>query len=126
MFGLWPRKGTVAVGSDGDLVIWDPEKEVTLSTKTMHMRVDYNPYEGRKVKGAPAVVLSRGDVIVDHGEFKGRQGRGPVREAPAGTAARTVANRQEDGHATPGTRLSPSLRRARVSCCSGRRWRRPR
>ena len=76
MFGLWPRKGTVAVGSDGDLVIWDPEKEVTLSTKTMHMRVDYNPYEGRKVKGAPAVVLSRGDVIVDHGEFKGRKGRG--------------------------------------------------
>jgi dihydropyrimidinase len=76
MFGLWPRKGTVAVGSDGDLVIWDPEREVTLSTKTMHMRVDYNPYEGRKVKGAPAVVLSRGDVIVDHGEFKGRKGRG--------------------------------------------------
>ena len=76
MFGLWPRKGTVAVGSDGDLVIWDPEKEVTLSTKTMHMRVDYNPYEGRKVKGAPSAVLSRGDVIVDHGEFKGRPGRG--------------------------------------------------
>ena len=76
MFGLWPRKGTVAVGSDGDLVIWDPEKEVTLATKTLHMRVDYNPYEGRVIKGAPAVVLSRGDVIVDHGQFKGRPGRG--------------------------------------------------
>jgi dihydropyrimidinase len=76
MFGLWPRKGTVAVGSDGDLVIWDPEKEVTLSARTLHMRVDYNPYEGRVIKGAPAVVLSRGDVIVDHGEFKGRPGRG--------------------------------------------------
>jgi len=76
MFGLWPRKGTVAVGSDGDLVIWDPEREVTLATKTLHMRVDYNPYEGRKVKGAPSAVLSRGDVIVDHGEFKGRPGRG--------------------------------------------------
>jgi dihydropyrimidinase len=76
MFGLWPRKGTVAVGSDGDLVIWDPDKETTLSAKTHHMRVDYNPYEGRVVKGAPAVVLSRGDVIVDHGEFKGRKGRG--------------------------------------------------
>ncbi|HEV7501112.1 MAG TPA: dihydropyrimidinase [Vicinamibacteria bacterium] len=84
MFGLWPRKGTVAVGSDGDLVIWDPEKEVTLSTKTMHMRVDYNPYEGRKVKGAPAVVLSRGDVIVDHGEFKGRKGRGQFVKRQAG------------------------------------------
>jgi dihydropyrimidinase len=76
MFGLWPRKGTVAVGSDGDLVIWDPEKEVTLTTRTLHMRVDYNPYEGRMLKGAPAVVLSRGDVIVDHGQFKGRPGRG--------------------------------------------------
>src|SRR4051812_12098054 len=76
MFGLWPKKGTIAVGSDGDLVIWDPEKEVTLAAKTLHMRVDYNPYEGRTIKGAPAVVLSRGDVIVDRGEFKGRPGRG--------------------------------------------------
>jgi dihydropyrimidinase len=84
MFGLWPRKGTVAVGSDGDLVIWDPDKEVTLSTKTLHMRVDYNPYEGRVIKGAPAVVLSRGDVIVDHGEFKGRKGRGEFVKRQAG------------------------------------------
>ena len=76
MFGLWPRKGTVAVGSDGDLVIWDPDKEVTLSARTLHMRVDYNPYEGRVIKGAPAAVLSRGDVIVDHGQFKGGKGRG--------------------------------------------------
>jgi dihydropyrimidinase len=84
MFGLWPRKGTVAVGSDGDLVIWDPEKEVTLATKTLHMRVDYNPYEGRVIKGAPAVVLSRGDVIVDHGVFKGRSGRGQFVKRQAG------------------------------------------
>jgi dihydropyrimidinase len=76
MFGLWPRKGTVAVGSDGDLVLWDPEKEVTLSAKTHHMRVDYNPYEGRVVKGAPKMVVSRGEVVVDHGVFKGRAGRG--------------------------------------------------
>ena len=76
MFGLWPKKGTIAVGSDGDIVLWDPEKEVTLSAKTHHMRVDYNPYEGRVVKGAPAVVLSRGEVIVDHGAFKGKAGRG--------------------------------------------------
>lgn len=83
MFGLWPRKGTVAVGSDGDLVLWDPEREVTLSAKTLHMRVDYNPYEGRTVKGAPAVVLSRGEVLVDHGQFKARPGRGQfVRRQP--------------------------------------------
>jgi dihydropyrimidinase len=76
MFGLWPKKGTIAVGSDGDMVLFDPEKETTLSAKTHHMRVDYNPYEGRVVRGGPAMVLSRGEVIVDHGEFKGRPGRG--------------------------------------------------
>jgi dihydropyrimidinase len=76
MFGLWPRKGTIAVGSDGDLVLWNPGTDVTLSAKTLHMRVDYNPYEGRMLTGAPSVVLSRGDVVVDHGVFKGRLGRG--------------------------------------------------
>jgi len=76
MFGLWPRKGTIAVGSDGDLVLFDPEKETTLSARGLHMKVDYNPYEGRKVKGGPAMVLSRGEVIVDHGQFKGARGRG--------------------------------------------------
>jgi dihydropyrimidinase len=76
MFGLWPRKGTIAVGSDGDLVLWDPERELTISAKTHHMRVDYNPYEGRVLKGAPAKVLSRGELIVDDGTFVARRGRG--------------------------------------------------
>jgi dihydropyrimidinase len=84
MFGLWPKKGTIAVGSDGDLVLWDPEKETTLSAATHHMRVDYNPYEGRVVKGGPAVVLSRGEVIVDHGVFKGKAGRGQFVKRLAG------------------------------------------
>ena len=84
MFGLWPKKGTVAVGTDGDLVLWDPEKEATLSAKTHHMRVDYNPYEGRVVKGAPAMVLSRGEVIVDHGQWKGKPGRGQFVKRQAG------------------------------------------
>jgi dihydropyrimidinase len=76
MFGLWPKKGTVAVGSDGDLVLFDAEKRTVLSAATHHMRVDYNPYEGREVTGGPAVVLSRGEVIVDHGTFRGKPGRG--------------------------------------------------
>jgi len=76
MFGLWPKKGTIAVGSDGDLVLFDADKRTVLSASTHHMRVDYNPYEGREVTGWPAVVLSRGEVIVDHGTFRGKPGRG--------------------------------------------------
>jgi len=84
MFGLWPRKGTIAVGSDGDLVVWDPDLQVTLSAETHHMRVDYNLYEGRVVTGAPVVVVSRGDVIVDHGTFTGAPGRGQFIKRAAG------------------------------------------
>ena len=76
LFGLWPRKGTIAVGCDADLLLWDPEKQARLAAETLHMRVDYNPYEGRQVRGGPAVVMSRGEVIVEHGEWKGRAGRG--------------------------------------------------
>jgi dihydropyrimidinase len=76
VFGLWPRKGTIAVGSDADLVVWDPEREARLSVETLHMRVDYSPYEGRVVRGGPVAVMSRGEVIVDRGEWKGRPGRG--------------------------------------------------
>lgn len=76
IFGLFPRKGTIAVGSDADLVVLDPNGETTWSAKTHHMRVDYNPYEGRRCKGSIDVVLSRGEVIVEKQSFKGRAGRG--------------------------------------------------
>ncbi len=76
MFGLWPRKGTIAVGADADIVVWDPNRQHTISAKTHHMNVDYNMYEGRTVTGAPSVVLSRGDVIVENGAFAGAAGRG--------------------------------------------------
>ncbi len=76
IFGLYPRKGTIAPGADADLVVFDPERQVTLSAKTLHMRVDYNPYEGRQVTGAPDTVLSRGRVIIDGGRFVGRAGCG--------------------------------------------------
>ncbi|MEX2046486.1 MAG: dihydropyrimidinase [Chloroflexota bacterium] len=76
IMGMFPRKGTIAVGSDADIVVWDPRATHTISAKTHHMRVDYNPYEGRKVKGKPAVVMSRGEVIVEKDKFLGRKGRG--------------------------------------------------
>ena len=76
IFGLFPRKGTVAPGSDADLVIFDPEKKVTLSARTLHMKVDYNPYEGREVQGVTDTVLSRGKVVIEAGKFVGRAGAG--------------------------------------------------
>jgi dihydropyrimidinase len=76
LFGLYPRKGTVAVGADADLVVWDPEREQSLSARDLHMRVDYSPYEGRTVRGAPTHVLSRGTVIVEEGRFLGHPGAG--------------------------------------------------
>ena len=76
LLGLWPRKGAIAIGSDADLLVWDPDREVSLSAAALHMRVDYSPYEGRTVRGGPVTVLSRGEVIVDRGEFRGQAGRG--------------------------------------------------
>jgi dihydropyrimidinase len=76
IFGLFPRKGTIAPGSDADIVIFDPEKKVRLSQKTLHMKVDYSPYEGREVTGVTDTVISRGRVIIDGGKFAGRAGSG--------------------------------------------------
>ena len=76
IFGLFPRKGTIAPGSDADLVVFDPNRKQTLSAKTLHMKVDYNPYEGREVTGVSETVLSRGKVIVENGKFTGRAGAG--------------------------------------------------
>jgi len=76
LFGLHPRKGELAAGSDADIVIWDPNAAHTISAKTHHMRVDYSMFEGFQVKGNARTVLSRGEVVVDGGKFLGRTGRG--------------------------------------------------
>jgi dihydropyrimidinase len=87
MFGLYPRKGVVAVGSDADLVIYDPTAEHTISAKTHHMDVDYSCYEGRSVTGRSDIVLSRGEVVVRDGAFLGAKGRGQfLRRSPAAYA----------------------------------------
>ena len=88
IFGLWPRKGTIAEGSDADIVVWDPDTSVTISASTHHMRVDYSLYEGRTVTGVPEAVLSRGELIVDRGAFVGRKSRGRfLRRGAAGAAS---------------------------------------
>ena len=84
LFGMYPRKGSVSVGADADLVVYDPDRKRTISAKTHHMDVDYSCYEGREVQGASDVVLSRGAVIVRDGEFTGRKGHGRfVKRSPA-------------------------------------------
>ncbi|HEY3910010.1 MAG TPA: dihydropyrimidinase [Stellaceae bacterium] len=76
LYGLYPKKGTIAVGSDADLAIWDPERQVTITAAILHDNVGYTPYEGRHLHGWPVTVLSRGRIIVDNGQFAAPRGSG--------------------------------------------------
>jgi dihydropyrimidinase len=76
LFGLYPRKGTLAPGSDADLVVFDPAAERTISAKSHHMHVDYSCYEGLQVRGSPETVLQRGQLLIEHGTFRGEPGAG--------------------------------------------------
>ena len=83
LFGLYPKKGTITPGADADLVILNPKKTVTIKHKDLHMKVDYNPYEGRKVKGFMQDVFVRGKHMVDNGAFVGNYSHGKfLKRAP--------------------------------------------
>jgi len=86
IFGMYPRKGTITPGSDADIVIWNPNADYTISAATHNMRVDYSMFEGYKVKGNARQVFSSGELIVEHGKFIGKAGRGNYlkREARGG------------------------------------------
>jgi dihydropyrimidinase len=76
LYGLFPRKGVIAVGSDADFTVWDPDKRVTIRNEMLHHAVDYTPYEGTHVRGWPIMTISRGEALYVDGEVTSRAGRG--------------------------------------------------
>ena len=85
LFGLYPRKGTIAVGSDADLVVFDPERTRTIDAAMLQSRADYSVYEGWEVTGWPVATLRRGEVVFRDGEVVGQPGSGElVRRGPTG------------------------------------------
>src|SRR3954447_12102720 len=88
LFGMYPHKGSITVGADADLVVYDPSRRRTISAKTHHMDVDYSCYEGWTVQGASDVVMSRGSVVVRDGEFTGAKGHGRFVKRSAAEYAR--------------------------------------
>ena len=72
LYGLYPQKGTIAIGSDADIALWDPDKQVTLTNELLHHGADYTPYEGLEVRGWPVRLLLRGKTIVENGDLASR------------------------------------------------------
>ena len=107
LYGLYPRKGTIAVGSDADLAIWDADKEVTITQSKIHDAMDYTPYEGMTISGWPITTLVRGQVVAEGGEFVGAAGKGcflkcDISPATAPLGRRTIAFDPETGSVEPG------------------------
>ena len=93
ILGMYPRKGAVLVGSDADLVVWDPQAEKTISAEGQQSAIDYNVFEGRRVKGLPRFVLSRGHVAVTEGVMSSREGHGAfVAREPRGEVNRALSS----------------------------------
>ena len=95
LYGLYPKKGTIAVGSDADIAIWDPAREMTVTARILHDNVGYTPYEGRHLIGWPVTVLSRGRIVVDDGKLVAARGSGNFLPCARSDAARPL------GRATP-------------------------
>jgi dihydropyrimidinase len=76
LFGLHPKKGTIAIGADADICIWDPDRKVTITNDSLHHNVDYTVYEGLDVQGWPVTTVSRGEIVADEGQIQAKPGRG--------------------------------------------------
>jgi dihydropyrimidinase len=90
LYGLYPKKGTIAVGSDADIAIWDPERETTITAAILHDNVGYTPYEGRRLRGWPVTVLSRGRIVVEDGKLAAARGSGAFQPCALSDAARPL------------------------------------
>ena len=90
LYGLYPRKGTIAVGSDADLAIWDPDRQVTVRWADLHDNVGYSPYEGRQITGWPTTVISRGRVVVENGMLNAEKGSGQFLRCESPDASRPL------------------------------------
>jgi len=90
LYGLYPKKGTIAVGSDADIAIWDPERETTITAGMLHDNVGYTPYEGRRLRGWPMIVQSRGRIVVEDGNLIASRGSGAFQPCRLSDAARPL------------------------------------
>jgi dihydropyrimidinase len=92
IYGLHPRKGTIAVGADADIAIWDPKREITINHDMLHDNAGYTPYAGRRITGWPVTVLNRGRVVVDDGELNAERGSGMFLPCDRPDSARPAGN----------------------------------
>jgi len=93
IYGLYPRKGTIAIGADADIAIWDAEKRVTIRNADLHHNVDYTPFEGMTLTGWPTTVLSRGEIICQDGVLYGTKGRGRFLECGTPEPVKRIGQR---------------------------------
>ncbi|MBK5928312.1 dihydropyrimidinase [Rhodobaculum claviforme] len=96
IFGMYPHKGTIAVGADADIVVWDPQKSKTITAASQQSAIDYNVFEGKEVKGLPRFTLSRGRVMVHDGELRGAEGHGQFVARKANGAVNTALSTWKD------------------------------
>jgi dihydropyrimidinase len=113
LFNIYPRKGVVAEGADADLVVWDPQGTKTLSVKTQHSKVDFNVFEGRKVRGIPSHTVSQGNVVYARGELRAERGAGRYVKRPAfGANFQAAALRAKDLAPSAVNRPEPATKSA--------------
>jgi len=96
ILNIYPKKGAVLVGADADLVVWDPEKEKTITAGKQQSAIDYNVFEGKHVKGLPRFTLSRGKVVVHDGEMRTEEGHGKfVKRPPSQSVTKALSTWKE-------------------------------